>query len=208
MMKRSIATVLASLFLLSASAGAQEMKAMFINMPDAFIPQLESAWRKDLVDLFTSGKEARLKNTFNGYSTLLSLTEDYIKVQSTDRTIIELKRLPLVNNTHIICMITTIYAPAPDSRLHFFTTDWQPLDSRQLFTPVDNAFFLKEDIDPDAAALLDIDLIRYTFEAGSTDLHAHYSTLEYLSSEARAKVAPFISSEVKVYTWEKAFFSK
>ena len=38
-------------------------------MPDQYIPQLEHAWRKDLVDLYTSGKESRLKNTMNGFST-------------------------------------------------------------------------------------------------------------------------------------------
>ena len=42
---------------------AQEMASLFTAMPDQYIPQLENAWRKDLVDLYNSGKEAKLKNT-------------------------------------------------------------------------------------------------------------------------------------------------
>lgn len=30
---------------------AQEMKTLFVQMPDAYLPQLETAWRKDLTDL-------------------------------------------------------------------------------------------------------------------------------------------------------------
>ena len=35
-------------------AKAQDMAAVFISMPDQYIPQLENAWRKDLVDLYKS----------------------------------------------------------------------------------------------------------------------------------------------------------
>lgn len=66
-------------------------------MPDQYIPQLEHAWRKDLVDLYTSGKESRLKNTMNGFSTLQKLTNDYLLLQTTERSTVEMKLLPLVN---------------------------------------------------------------------------------------------------------------
>lgn len=49
---------------------AQDMAAVFIAMPDEYVPQLEDAWRKDLVDLYRSNEKARLKNNMNGYSTL------------------------------------------------------------------------------------------------------------------------------------------
>ena len=46
---------------------AQDMAAVFIAMPDEYVPQLEDAWRKDLVDLYRSNEKARLKNNMNGY---------------------------------------------------------------------------------------------------------------------------------------------
>ena len=96
---------------------AQEMASLFTAMPDQYIPQLENAWRKDLVDLYNSGKEAKLKNTMEGYSTLKKLTTDYLLLQVTDNSTMEIKRLPLVNNTYIICVVNTVFGPAADRRL-------------------------------------------------------------------------------------------
>lgn len=95
------------------------MDALFISMPDQNIPQLENAWRKDLVDLYKSGKDATLKNTMNGSSSLKKLTSDYLLLQATERSSIEMKLLPLVNNTNVICMIRTVNGPVADSQIEF-----------------------------------------------------------------------------------------
>ena len=117
-MKRLIFSILICVFALGAKA--QDMAAVFISMPDQNIPQLENAWRKDLVDLYKSGKEARLKNTMNGFSSLDSLTSDYLSLKATERSTIEMKLLPLVNNTNVICMVRTVNGPVADSQVEFF----------------------------------------------------------------------------------------
>jgi hypothetical protein len=212
-MKRLVAAIFLLCSFLPASKG-QDMKTLFTGIPDTFIPQLEAAWRKDLIDLFESGKEARLQNTMNGYSKLLALSEDYLLLQATERTTIELKRLPLINDTYIICMATTVEGPAPDSRIRFYTTGWQPLESGNLFTPVPASWFIKEDVDTEsnafkeAMASLDMDLIRYNLSPGDQNLSATYTTPLYLSREERAKVAAFLKDTPKVYVWEKSFFSR
>ena len=66
------------LSVLTVGLAAQGMGEIFESMPDQFVPQLESAWRKDLVDLYKNGKEAKLKNTMNGFSVLKQLTDDYL----------------------------------------------------------------------------------------------------------------------------------
>ncbi|MDR0750234.1 MAG: DUF3256 family protein [Tannerellaceae bacterium] len=191
---------------------AQDMKAVFIAMPDRYIPQLESAWRKDLVDLYGSGKEARLKNTMDGYSQLMKLTSDYLLLQTTERSVVEMKLLPLVNDTYIICMLTTVSAPAPDSRIDFYTTGWKPLAAADLISPVPSGWFIKEDADrdsdacKDALSLLDMDLINYRLSPDSQTLEAIYTTPLYLSAEQRIKVTPFLKDTPKVYTWDKSRF--
>ena len=82
---------------------AQNMAEVFVSMPDEYVPQLEDAWRKDLVDLYNSGENAQLKNNMNGTSRLVKLIKDYLLLESTERTTLELKLLPLVNNTFVIC---------------------------------------------------------------------------------------------------------
>lgn len=209
-MKRLIFSILICVFALGVKA--QEMDALFISMPDQNIPQLENAWRKDLVDLYKSGKDATLKNTMNGSSSLKKLTSDYLLLQATERSSIEMKLLPLVNNTNVICMIRTVNGPVADSQIEFFTTDWQPLAVSDLFTPVDADWFIKDDTDKnsnafqDAASRLDMDLIQYTLSPDNLTLTATYTTPLYLSREDRKAVIPFIKESPKVYTWEKYHF--
>lgn len=209
-MKRLIFSILICVFALGAKA--QDMAAVFISMPDQNIPQLENAWRKDLVDLYKSGKEARLKNTMNGFSSLDSLTSDYLSLKATERSTIEMKLLPLVNNTNVICMVRTVNGPVADSQVEFFTTDWEPLAVSDLFTPVDADWFIKEDTDKnsnafqDAASRLDMNLIQYNLSPDNLTLTAIYTTPLYLSKEDRKKVTPFIKDSPKVYTWEKFHF--
>jgi hypothetical protein len=187
------------------------MAAVFANMPDKLIPQLESAWRKDLVELYRSGKEARLENMMHGFSVLKKLTSGYLLLQTTECSTVEMKLLPLVNNTHVLCMVTTVNGPVPDSRIAFFSTAWETLDTGDLFTPVPVARFIKEDADtdsegcPDALFRLDMELIHYQLHPDTPTLTATFTTPLYLNEGEREKVAPYIK-EPKVYTWEKYHF--
>lgn len=193
-------------------AAAQDMASVFVAMPDENVPQLENEWRKDLIDLYHAGKEAKLKNTMDGYSVLKKLTDDYLLLESTGRSSIEMKLLPLVNNTKVICVVNTVKGPAPDSRVSFFTTEWEPLDSADLFIPVASEWFLKEDADKnsnayrEATSLLDINLVKYTLSPDDQTLTATFTTPLYLGKEEREKVIPFIKETPKVYTWKKFRF--
>ncbi|MDR0995134.1 MAG: DUF3256 family protein [Tannerella sp.] len=214
MIKRIFLKILLAAVLAGASAtsaSAQEMKDLFVAMPDSCAPQLESAWRKDLVDLFLSGKTARLQNTMNGYTSLSALTDDYLCLQLTGRSRIELKRLPLVNHTYIICMVTTVYGPAPDSRVQFFTTGWQPLDGGRLLPRLPKDWYLKQPVDTassayqEARARLDMDLVRYDLSPDKQTLTATYTTPLYLNADEQKEIAPALAAP-KVYTWNKSAF--
>lgn len=197
---------------LASALRAQDMAAAFTAMPDQLVPQLENAWRKDLIDLFRAGKEARLKNRMNGTSVLQRLTDDYLSLQVTGSSTIEMKLLPLINNTFVICMVTTVEGPAPDSRVAFYTTQWEPLEATDLFTPVAADWFIREGADrsapafQDAVARLDMNLVKYSLDPDSQTLTATYTTPLYLSAEERDSVMPFLKTAPRQYTWEKFHF--
>lgn len=212
-MKRTIFSFIFSAALVSASA--QDMQTLFCQMPDQYIPQLQDAWRKDLTDLFKEGKDARLKNNMNGYSTLEALTPDYLRLQATERTRIEMRRLPLINGTYVICMVTTYFGPAPDSRVAFFSTDWKPLDGGEtLFVPPMRGDFFRTDADTtsvawqDTQAALDMDLMEYRLSPDAPTLTVAYTTPEYLSAETQKTVAPFLTNEKITYRWEQSRFKR
>jgi len=191
------------------TVGAQKMEDVFVQMPNELIVHLEEAWRKDLVDLYKSGKPAVLENMMQGKSTLLKLTENYLKLQSTDRSIIELKLLPLVNKTYIICMIQTVYGPVADSRISFFTTDWQRLPADDIFTPVTRDWFWKTEADRDTfdyLSRLDLFLVKYSLSDENGSLTAEYTTPLYLDDENQRIVKNFLKNEPKRYVWKSGHY--
>lgn len=212
-MKRNIFLYLLLFFTAFPVLKAQNMGTVFSNIPDEHVPHLEAAWRKDLIDLYTTGKQATLKNTMNGTSSLLKLTDNYLLLQSTERSTMEMKLLPLVNNTAIVCLVTTVSGPVADSRVSFFTTEWQPLPAEDLFTPVTKEWFINEGADKtsdaykDAVSRLDMELIRYNLSPDSLTLTATYTTPLYLNGEEREKLAPYIKESPRLYTWETSRFN-
>ena len=191
---------------------AQDMAEVFVAMPDEYVPQLEDAWRKDLVDLYRSGENAQLKNNMNGTSRLLKLTKDYLLLESTERTIVEMKLLPLINNTFVICKIVTLKAPVADSRISFFSPDWKPLNTSDLLEPVSAGWFIREDTDKESMAFqevtsrLDMDLFEYKLSPDDYTLTQTYTTPQYTDKEIQEKLKPFLKGSPKVYTWTKSYF--
>ena len=209
-MKRLLFIMLISLC--SFGANSQNMDALFELMPDQYIPQLENAWRKDLVDLYNSGKEAKLKNTMNGFSSLVKLTDNYMLLQVTERSTVEMKLLPLINNTNVICMVTTVNGPVADSQIRFFSPEWKLLNTSDLITLVNADWFLKEGIDKsdlsymEVSSHIDMYLRKMTLSPDNLTLTLEYTTPQYLDKETRKKLEPFLKSEPKVYTWSKSHF--
>ena len=191
---------------------AQNVEDVFVKMPEHIIIQLEEAWRKDLVDLYKSGKTATLENTMQGQSTLHKLTNDYLLLQSTEQSTVEMKLLPLVNNTYIICLIETVFGPVADSRISFFSTEWMRINTNELFVPVAKDWFLKDDADrlspefEDAMAELDMYLVKYSLCAENADLIAEFTTPQNLEDKAREKALTFLKTSVKTYEWKSGRF--
>lgn len=207
---KHVLIVACCLSVLSVATKAQDMTAFFVGMPDEYIPQLEDAWRKDLVELYRAGKPATLENTMNGRSSLLNLTQDYILVQTTARSTLEMKFLPLINRTYVACVITTVCAPVADSRVAFYTTDWTPLDADALWMPPDSKQYLIRNADADslraALASLDVHLFHCRLSADDLTLSVQYVTPEYLPSEEREQVTPLLTGKPKVYRWQAGRF--
>jgi len=188
------------------------MADFFIRMPDSFLPQLEDVRRKDLVDLYQSGKPAVLENTMGGSSTLQNLTTEYLFLQTTERSTMEIRFFPLINNTLIACVITTVYAPVADSRVEFYSTEWQSLPLSDLWTPVKAEWFIKEDTNRDdddfqaVSSYLDMELIHYHLNPEELTLEVTFTTPDYLSSKERERVKPFLKDAPKKYTWRAGRF--
>ena len=111
------------------SLSAQLAKTCFTNMPDSLSPLLTAVNRADFIDFLESKMKAEVTNRFGGKSEMTELTPDYIRVQVTPQSIWQMKLLSVNDSTRLICTVSTVCAPACDSHVKFYTTDWRELPS-------------------------------------------------------------------------------
>ena len=138
-MKRLI--LLISLFV-SISLQAQNMKELFVAMPDTLVPLLTKVNREDFGDFLASKMKAEVRNRFGKTSEMTELTDDYLYLKMTSVSSMEMKLLPLKDSLKVICVVQTYQAPVSDSKVRFYDTDWKPLEaSRFIDLPADSLFF-------------------------------------------------------------------
>lgn len=113
--------------LLSLSANAQNINSVFVSMPDSLSPLLTKVNRQDFADFLSSGMKAVVKNRFGGQSEMLKLTDDYLKLKTTEASSEEMKLLPLNDSVNVVCVVKTYNGPAEDSQVYFYSTDWKEL---------------------------------------------------------------------------------
>ncbi|MDE6800974.1 MAG: DUF3256 family protein, partial [Phocaeicola sp.] len=66
------------MLLYAFSLHAQDMKSLFIAMPDSVAPLLTKVNREDCVDFLASDMKAEVKNRFGIVSELKNMTHDYL----------------------------------------------------------------------------------------------------------------------------------
>lgn len=197
------------------SLHAQEAKTLFVNMPDSLSPLLTKVNRADCVDFLESKMKALVENRFGKKSEMTELGKDYIRMQISPQTTWQMKVLVLNDTTNIICTISTACAPACDSSIRFYTTDWKPLAESQFITlPTMNDFLNTPDFTStsiyafdEARRPADILLMKADFNKENTDLTVTLTTPDYMSKETAEKLKTFLCRPI-VYRWEHGAFIK
>lgn len=194
------------------SLHAQDMKALFIAMPDSVAPLLTKVNREDFVDFLASDMKAEVKNRFGKPSELKKLTDDYLFLQTTERSSMEMKLLPLNDSVKVVCVVNTVCGPACDSSIRFYDTQWQQLaqdDFIQL--PAMDVFYLPVDTAITEAYIAvrekaDMELVKASLSAEKPEITFTYTTPDYLAKAEREKLAPFLKKEAVVYRWKEGRF--
>lgn len=192
---------------------AQEAKACFKSMPDSLCPLLSAVNRADFIDFLESKMKAEVTNNFGGKSEMTELTSDYLHVQMTPQSTWQMKLLAVSDTTKVICVVSTACAPACDSHIRFYTTDWAelPVSSYLPVLPTMNDF-IAEAADSvhtyefqDACRQADMLLMKADLSAKEATLTFTFTTIDYMNKEAAEKLKPFVRRPV-VYTWDGKSF--
>ena len=209
-MKKSILLMLLSC--LALSMAAQDMKSVFVSMPDSITPLLTKVNKEDCVDFLDSNMKAEVSTRFGGTAEMKVLTDDYVLMQTTPASSLEMKLLPLNDSVKVVCMVKTVCASACDSHVRFYASDW----SREfrvedfLKIPSGETFFLSNGSLTDEALLVrekvDMHLVKASLSMDDVSLTFIYVTPEYLNKEDREKLLPHLRQEPIVLKWENGKF--
>ena len=191
---------------------AQNMKSVFIAMPDSITPLLTKVNKEDCVDFLDSNMKAEVKNRFDGTAEMKVLTEDYTLVQTSEVGTLEMKLLPVNDSTKVVCMVKTVCASAFDSEIRFYTSDWrQELDKKEyLQWPDAGAFFLPKDSLSEEDVFIrqkaDMHLMKASLSKDEPTLTFIYTTPDYLNQEDKEKLLPHLRKEPVVLEWKDGKF--
>lgn len=212
-MIKNLSALICLVFVWVASLQAQEAKNYFKNMPDSLSPLLTSVNRADFIDFLDSKMKAEVSNSFGGKSEMTELTPDYISVKMTPQSTWQMKLLSVNDSTKVICTVSTVCAPACDSHINFYTTDWKELPASTYLSalPVMKDFFVEApdsvDIYEYQGAFRQADMLLMKADLSSKDstLTFAFTTPDYMEKEAAEKLKPFIRRPI-TYKWNQGRF--
>ena len=195
------------------SLSAQLAKTCFTNMPDSLSPLLTAVNRADFIDFLESKMKAEVTNRFGGKSEMTELTPDYIHMQMTPQSTWQMKLLAVNDSTKIICTVSTVGAPACDSDVHFYTTDWKELPTGAYLPilPVMDDFIMDapDTVDlydyQDARRQADMLLMKADLSAKDITLTFTFTTPDYIEKTTAEKLKPFLRRPV-IYVWKEGKF--
>lgn len=212
-MIKKLSIILCLAFIGLGALQAQEAKTCFKNMPDSICPLLSAVNRADFIDFLESKMKAEVTNSFGGKSEMTELSPDYIRVQMTPQSTWQMKLLPVNDSTKVICTVSTVCAPACDSHINFYTTDWKELPAASYLPalPAMDDFIIQApdtvDVYEYQAARRQADMLLVKTDLSSKDaaLTFTFTTPDYMEKEAAEKLKPFIRRPI-AYTWNQGRF--
>lgn len=194
------------------SVAAQDMKKVFIAMPDSLTPLLTKVNKEDCIDFLASNMKAEIKNRFDKSSEMKVLTEDYLQMQMTENSTLEMKLLPVNDSVKIVCMVRTVCSSACDSEIRFYDTSWKEEFPQKdyLQLPTSQAFYLPTDTVSSEVELIkkkaDMHVMKAVLSKDDSSLSFIYTTPDYLNQEDREKLLPYLIKEAVVYQWKDGKF--
>lgn len=196
------------LMICTCSLQAQDMKSLFIAMPDSLAPLLTKVNKEDFGDFLASNMKAEVKNRLGKNSEMLKLTADYLDLKMSESSEVQMKLLPVNDSVKVVCVVHTYKGPATDSSIRFYNTQWEELPlSSYLTLPKEDAFYKAPVAEADQETYYNLrkqaDMYLFVAKLSEKDntLLYSYTTPDYLDKETAEKLKPFLNAEPLKYIW-------
>ncbi len=197
------------LFFLSLSniVEAQQVGDLFKAMPPELLPGVSEGNKTML--LVDSGKTTVPYPL--GEIVKEAYGNDYLRLQTSKIGTLQLKLLPVSEDSVVVCLIKTVCGNVCDSHISFYTSEWKKLDKEAFLPTISAEIFLnssqkKSKNDKYAVSLPDIYPISATFNETGTDLTLTFHYKERLSEEQIQQLEPLLKGDSVVLTWKNGSF--
>lgn len=190
------------------SLQAQEAKSYFKSMPDSIVVLLTENNRADCIDFIESHMKAEITNRLDGKSEMTAMSADFINMKMSENSSWQMKLLAINDSTSIICTVSTACAPACDSFVRFYTTEWKQLTQSSFISlPTMHHYLSVPDSTQnskliDASKQADMLLQKAELCADDATLTLTFTTPHYMSKDAVEQLSPYLRRSI-VYRWNK-----
>lgn len=103
----------------------------FVSAPREVVALIDSLTRLDMIDYFNSGSEKPSNNKFGGNCRITGLSSDQISFYTSGASERSITVLPAGQDT-LLMVVNTVFMPASDSSISFYTAGWGELTPKQL----------------------------------------------------------------------------
>ncbi|MDD2314362.1 MAG: DUF3256 family protein [Proteiniphilum sp.] len=197
------------LFFLSLSTivEAQQVGDLFKAMPPELLPGVSEGNKTML--LVDSGKTTVPYPL--GEIVKEAYGNDYLRLQTSKIGTLQLKLLPVSEDSVVVCLIKTVCGNVCDSHISFYTSEWKKLGKEAFLPTISAEIFLnssqkKSENDKYAVSLPDIYPISATFNETGTDLTLTFHYKERLAEEQIQQLEPLLKGDSLVLTWKNGSF--
>lgn len=175
-----------------AAWAATDMGDVWGTLPQNIVPTIEANRRMDMTDLYRAGQPARAATLLGGEAEITAMGDNYITVRLSESNTLQIKRIHTTNGT-IYVTIQTLYAPAANSRIEIYDSNWQRLDAHRYLPEVTAGDFIDPTLDKEQRyeilATLLIPTIEYTMNEAGNDIEAHATFEQTLDADSYRRIA-------------------
>ena len=209
-MTRRILSILIVCVSVIGPVRAEDLRTLFIGMPDSIMPTLTKSERMDFLDYMDSGMRARVRNMQGGESEMTLLQDNLLSVRTSQSGRMDMALFRKKDGSNLICIINTVTARYDDSRLSFFTEDWKPVPVEDLIElPEFDDYLTKEAFKSDSLDVLKKMSILRLQSVTPVDgaLEFRYTSLEYVGEDADRFKSWFRQEPIR-YVWNGKVFKR
>ena len=197
------------------SLQAQDLKSLYIALPDSLSPLLTKVNREDFGDFLANDMKAEVRNRFGETSEMKKLTPDYLEVRVSKSSREEMKLLPLDDSVKVVCVVRTYWGPVADSEVCFYDTDWHELPAdRFIDLPTEDRFYRHPFTETAVDSLrnlrlhADMYLKEIRLSEKEQSLSVAYTTPCYMDKEMADKLKPYLINKPIQYVWSDGKFKE